>query len=110
MAGIDVPNDNSYGLRTGVTAEQLDRARREYEAARDKDAQLKMTAFTAGAVLICVGAGWLFNRRSRLAAVTESAPVDVAAKSLTTGRKINSAARTFANRVRERADPNRPEA
>ena len=110
VAAIDVPNNPSDGLRREVTAEELARARLEYEERREQDARLQMTALTVGAVFICLGAGWLFARRTRLAAAADDAIVDVVARGLITGRKINSSAKIFADRVRERADGCEPEA
>ena len=104
MATIEVPNDPGYGLRTGVTAEQLTRAKREHEEAREKNARVELIILSSGAVLVCAGISWLFHRRSQLAATADNAMVEVAAHGLKAKRETDRAIQSFADRVRERAD------
>lgn len=104
MAAIEVPNnDPGFGLRSGVTAEQLARAKREYEESREQDARVEMTVFTVGAILVCLGFGWLYHRRSQVLAAVDTLTVDTAATGLRAKRKIGSALTPFITRVRDRA-------
>ncbi|MDH2400776.1 hypothetical protein QCM77_12605 [Bradyrhizobium sp. SSUT18] len=104
MAAIDVPNEPAFGLRREVSAEELARAQREFEERRDLDRRTQMTMLTVGGVAVCLGLGWLFSRRSRIANAADIAMVDAAARGVKAKRKAKSAIAQWAERVRDRAN------
>jgi hypothetical protein len=108
MAAIDVPNDSNaaHELRREVTAEELARAARDYEATREKNARIDKTIFTVGAVMVCLGIGWIIRRRSQMAATADNAAVEVAAHGLRAKRRLGRSIQAFLQRVRDRADVN----
>jgi hypothetical protein len=106
MTATRIPdNDPGFGLRSGVTEEQLVRAARESREQAERNMGLAVGAAEVAFVLACAGAFWLYRRRAHIIAVADNAAVATAVGGLKAPRKLGSAYDRFVARVRERAGP-----
>ena len=106
MTAISIPDNNpGFGLRTGVTEEQLARAARESREQREQNMGLAVGTAGIALVLAWAGASWLYRRRAHIIAATDNAAVATAVSGLKASRSLGSAYDRFVARVRERAGP-----